>query len=150
MDSRLTDSSFPITISDKQYLASMLTDRDYGDLQNWAQAVFIKKAVAAVREADTALRQEVISIALKDSNAIEYGSELYTNLIWSEEGRIFSCWVMLRKRHPKLTFEEFRERYLRDRRDSDTQFIIAYNKMNEVILEASGGASTGNTKSGSE
>lgn len=150
MDSKLTDSAFPITIGEKLYQASMLTDRDYGDLQEWAQSAFIKKAINAVKKEDSEYRKEVIAVALKESHAIEYGTELYLSLIWSEEGRIYSCWVMLRKRHPKLSFEEFRERYLRDRSDSDEQFILAFRKMNEVIMEASGGASTGNTKSGQE
>ena len=145
-DNQLVDASFPIVIGNDTLFCSMLTDRDAGDLENWAQADFIRKATLAAKEFDTELRKEIIAVALKEAMDITYGDEVCHSVVWSREGIAVIGWVMLRKRHPKLTLEKFRAAYFSDEINHREQVLIAYQKLH-YIKEASGGASTGNTKS---
>lgn len=152
VDARLADASFPITIDKQQFLCSMLCDRDYGDLQEWAQSRFIKMATDAARRFDDVTKREVIAVALKEAIKILWGTDECDNLIWTPDGMKQLALAMIRKRHPSVKLEQLSKSIDNDKEEAYESIYVAYKKLNFNLeeKEASGGASTENSKSSDE
>lgn len=148
MDAKLFDSGYPLKIGGNEFVASILTDKDYGDLTHYMRSVFISIANRAARDFENEdERKELLAIAMKESLTIGWGTEDGFNIISSEDGVLHLGFQMLRKRHKGLTFKQFEELARKDLPDSIQQIQSVYSALNSVKEDDSGGSSTENTKS---
>lgn len=145
-DTKLFDSSFPMQIGDKEYQASMLTDRDYGDLDNFIKSFYVDIAYRAAENYTPQKRKELVTIALNESINVDWESDVGNSIICSREGMLRVGWQMCLKRHPALTFKEFRDEAYKNIASA----IMKIDNTWGMFLPAKedvGGSSTENNKS---
>lgn len=148
MDSKLFDSGYPIKIGGEEFTASMLTDRDFGDIDNYIKAQYVNTAYMAAENLSVAERKELTTIALNNAANITWESREGNDLIFSREGIIRLGWQMCRKRHPNLPFKVFYELAHKNLAESIFQIEAAYVALTPKMDEEDvGGSSTENKKS---
>jgi len=151
MDNKLSDAGYPIQIGDQEYTASMLTDRDYGDLDQYIQSVFIRMGCnAAELLDDESKKRELKSLALKDATQIGWGTSEGINIIATVDGILHLGFQMIRKRHAKILFSEFKQQALKNLSASINEINLIDRRLNYTIIDDDkkpGGASAGNEKS---
>ena len=147
-DTKLFDSAYPIKIGDVDFQASMLTDRDYGDMDLYLQSRYINMSVKATELMDNpVLKQEIIDRALTNATAINWSSEEGKNFINTTGGIQQLGYLMIRKRHPRITLKEFIAEYNKAPVAAAAAISVAFRYLNIDTAEDSGGSSTGNNKS---
>lgn len=108
--SRLTAASAPLRLGKTDYQMSRLTDRDISELDEWVQARFVENARASLKgEKDEALRQETLSIALKQALTITWMSGIGAKMMATPIGMARLVWQCIHKAHPKVTLEQLTE-----------------------------------------
>ena len=130
MDTKLSDSGFPMKIGDQEYTASMLTDRDYGDLSRYIQSEYINIATRAAELIDDEdQRRELKSVALSEATRIGWMTQEGVNIISSLDGLIHLGFQMIRKRHPKILYRQFESEARKDIRSS----LEEINKVDKLL-----------------
>ena len=147
MESRLFDSGYPMKIGGQEYTASALTDLDYGDLDNFIKSTYVNIAVAAGDELPSDKKKELISIALNNSLEIGWDTPEGDKILYSGRGMIRLGYQMIRKRHPTVTFKEFREHASKDVGASIQAIEIAYTTLTRILLQDLGGDPSDTVKS---
>lgn len=106
----VTAASFPVTIGEREYMMSPLSDRDIEEVNNWLRATYIQMARASITPDMTAAqREETLAVAMREARQINWydrdsGGRLMQDL--GGVSRVF--WQSLKKRHPDLTHDEVR------------------------------------------
>lgn len=149
MESKFLDGSFPMKIGDIEFNASTLTDKDYADLDGYIKSVFINIAINSSKNLEEDFRKELISVALKEAINIGWSSEEGIDIISTTEGCFRLGYQMCRKRHPNLSFNDFKKEASKKIADSVEQINIAYRTLNSIVGD-DGGSSTENSKSDSK
>lgn len=107
-DPRLADGSFPVTIGNNEFLMSMLTDKDEADLTGYIQAKYIEIA----RNIDKELQDddgEILKFALATAVKVTWMTRAGMEIINTNDGALRLGWQMMRKRHPGLSFKDFKD-----------------------------------------
>ncbi len=143
----MLDPSFPIKIGRMEYNTVMLCDKDYADMVGYFQSRYIASATKALPLVnEQTVKREILSVAIRDSNNITWGCPEAESLLWSREGILQLGWMMCRKRHPKLTIEQFtQESGANDEVEpgesniklakSIHEIVIAYEKLHYPMLK---------------
>jgi len=161
-DSKLFDAAIEFKVGDEVFYASMLTDRDFGDLDQWIKSKYINMAYEAAdlaveeasndRERSSALnrRKEMIETALLSATSIGWGSDEGWNFMMTSEGMIRLGFQFCRKRHPTLKFKEFDKEARKDVDKTVVEIDKIYGRFypKRVKEENTGGTPDGNSKSG--
>lgn len=148
-EQQLYNSGWPIKIGQEEYTASVLTDQDYGDLNNYLQARYVQLAKGIARSMDDDARREIISIALKDAMRITWGTEEGNEILWTEDGILHLGYQMIRRRHPNVPFSKFKAHYDSDKVAASDEIFGAHMKLN-LKQKEEGDAQTGQNKSNSD
>lgn len=158
-ENQLFDAAFPIKIGKQELQASMLTDRDYGDLDLYLKARYIHLVRETAGELTEDERKEVMSTAVNNSLKIGWHTDEGIELLFREDGLLHLGYQMIRKRHgAKFTFNKF-EALARGKKDKDGQYEDLKNSIVQILdawryfnkmLEDVGGSSTENDKSTEE
>ena len=125
----LTDAAFPIKINGKEYFASMLSDRDYGDLTQYIRAVIIRIARDSAKDFDEVTRAEIYNAALKAAASSGWGTMEGARIISTQEGSTMLGWVLIRKRHPKVSKEAFDRECSVDLAEAIGQIDLAFTQL---------------------
>lgn len=161
VENQLFDSAFPIKIGKQkiEFQTSMLTDRDYGDLDLYLKARYIELIRNTATNLSDEARKEVMSVAVNNSLKIGWATDEGIELIFREDGLLHLGYQMIRKRHgEKVSFNKFealcrgkknQDGQSEDLKDSIEQILTAWRYFNKM-LEDVGGSSTENDKSGSQ
>lgn len=151
VDTRLVDGSFPMKIGEVTYNASMLTDRDYGDIDNWIKSMYIALATNASKMLGETEKKELRVLALGTAISMTWGTDEGLEIMTSLSGLLKLGHQMCRKRHPQLTYEQFEKEAYKNLNDSLDQINIAYGIVHSIVdkkkEEDVGGSSTGSEKS---
>ena len=147
-DQKLADGAYPIRVGNREYLACTLTDRDYADLVGYCQHCYVQTAVNASKEMNGD-SSELLRFAIASASKITWASRECSEIIGTEDGTLRIGWQMLRKRHPQLGFDEFKEIVKKDEEEFYQQIALAHKILHpiEERKEDVGGSSTENTKS---
>lgn len=164
IDTKLHNSAMPMWIGDdkesenpalpknqRELWFSILTDKDYGDLDLYIKSRFIQLAEQNASLLSPLKRKEILSIAIKDSMQIGYDTDDGQEILWQNDGILHIGWISIRKRHPEMTFEMFEQLAKRNIIRSITNILTAYKALNFVEDDDKsgvGGPLTGNDKSG--
>lgn len=125
MDSKLADSSYPLKIGDEEYQASMLTDKDYGSLDNYIKAAYIENAfVVAESLVDENRKDEIKRFAMSQSTNVGWFTHEGINIMATQDGLLHLGFQMLRKQHQTLKFSEFKQQVFKHK---DTLHVSLMN-----------------------
>lgn len=154
MDSKLSDGAYPMNIGDCTYLASMLCDRDYADLDNYIKSVFIANAVNASSHIEKIEDKiDIRKIALREAVFVGWNTPERIGIMSTPDGIIHLGYQLIRKRHPNISLNDFVEEVKKDYLRAFEQINIADQVLNyslelqEDSEGAPGGSATGNGKS---
>lgn len=155
MDSKLFDSSWPMTIGNVEYSASIFTDRDYGDLDNWIRATYISNSFKSAEQLEKSDDSEDISkgfeirkFTLGEAPNVGWRTFEGINIMGTKEGILRIGWQMIRKRHPQVQFKDFKLEAEKDIIKSMTDINLVDKQLNYVKKDSSpGGADAENDKS---
>lgn len=139
-DARLANGSFPLKIGEQEFAATMLSDKDKGDLTGYIQSKYIEVAKNVGRESEDG--QELLKFALSTAVNITWGTKEGVEIIFTDEGLLRLGWQMIRKRHLGLSFKDFSELAKVSLANSITNIIEVYN-----FVHKSEDAPMGNDKS---
>jgi len=162
-DAKLFDAAIEFNVGEEVFYASLFTDRDFGDLDQWIKSKYINMAYDAAdlaietasneRERTTALsrRKEMIESAHLSATNIGWGTDEGWNLIVTNEGMIRLGFQFCRKRHPILKFKEFDKEARKDLKKTiieiDKVYGRFYTKKDKEDSEDIGGVPAENSKS---
>lgn len=151
MDSALFDSAIPMQIGNQQYMASMFTDKDYGDLDNYIRSSFIQMGVEAAEKLKNGMADKLISITLTKATEVGWMTVEGINIISTVDGICQLGFQSIRKRHPEVKYSEFRAEFDSNRAKACQNINLADRQLNFVKKKEgstdSGGSVTGNPKS---
>ena len=144
----IANGSFPIKIGTTEYQANVLTDRDYDDLTGYLQSRYIAMAVEASKNLPKTEADKLVKLAISGAFEVEWGSVDSAKIISTREGVTRLGWQMVRRSHPDVTFERFKNDAEKDIVIATENIINAYNFLNPLPnKEDVGGSSTENNKS---
>lgn len=147
-DTKLFDSAYPIKIGDVDFQASMLTDRDYGDMDLYLQSRYITMSVKATELLDNPIqRQEIIDRALSNATAVSWSSDEGRNFMQTIGAIQQLGYLMIRKRHPRVSVKDFIAEFNKNPSESMSAVSLAFRYLNVESAGDAGGSSTGNDKS---
>lgn len=139
-DSNLTGATYPLVISNKEFQASPLTDKDYGELDNYIQAKVIEVARNQLGGLSPAERSELLQAAIKAASSSGWGTVEGSKIINTVEGTMRIGWQMIKKKH-NVDFDSFSSLAQSKGPDVLMQNIeaidIAYGHLNLGITEES-------------
>lgn len=146
-DQKLADGAYPIRVGNNEFLACTLTDRDYADLVGYVQHKYIQTAINASKEMNGDA-SELKKFAIASATQITWASRECSEIIATEEGTLRIGWQMLRKRHPQLSFDDFKKVVETAPEEYYEQLVLAHKVLHEVEQKAGavGGASTESDK----
>jgi hypothetical protein len=104
-----TAAPAPITLGDKTFRMSPLSDVDIGELDQWLQARIVRIARNSLPEdADPALRAETIGAALDKAATMTWMSPKGAEMMATLDGMAQLIWQGCHRNHPGLTPEDVR------------------------------------------
>jgi len=145
-DPRFFDAAVPMKVGGVEYQASMFGDQNYADLVMYAQSKFVALAVSASKELSSEDKKILIGEALKQATGITYDSPECQNAIWSKDGVVQIGYQLVRKRQPRITFDEFKREFIKNVGESIDAVLMAFQQLH-FSTEDAGGSSTENSKS---
>lgn len=151
-DSRLSDSGFPMKIGDAEYTASMFSDKDWGDINEFIRSEYLSNATKAAINLPEELKAELLKVALSNVINVGWGTEEGNNIIYALDGKgiLRVGYQMIRKRNPRVSFAKFEEEAKKDLSLSINTIMNTYSYLQPVRsedMDESGGSSAENTKS---
>lgn len=125
-----TAAARPVTIKGRELRMSPLNDRDQAELDQWLQQRHIANARRSLRDSDAtpAERDEILSIALRQSMSITLASQEGVTMLATPEGIARLVWQSCRREHPDLTFEELRSLAMSD--EESLEAMQSFQKLN--------------------
>jgi hypothetical protein len=92
---------------------SPLTDKDIAELDNWLQSRVVEIAVRAIpQNAPAALREELLTIALKHATSMSWMTGEGAKQMGTIDGVSRVLWQSLKKEHPDITHDAVRSMML--------------------------------------
>lgn len=138
---QLTGAAIPITISGKKYQGSILSDKDYAELDSAIQDEVFEIAYRFSRRLTSQdERSEMLQAAAKAAATSGWGTQECWKYLNSPKGQARLMWQMIKKHHPKLTWEAFFADFTRDEhiQDNLTEASIKFNAVNSDVSVAPG------------
>lgn len=107
-ESKLVDSFTPFQIGDQEFKAHILTDKDFGDLNQYIKCKYIENVKKNTETLDEDDQKEFRAIALEEVNEIVWGTKFGHLIIFQRlDGLLHLGHQMIRKAHPNLLFRDF-------------------------------------------
>ena len=144
-NSALTKATYPLIIGGKEFAASTLTDKDYGEMDLYIQSKVIEVARVSSIGLFPTDRSELLQAAVKAAASSGWGTQEGSRILATVEGTARLGWQMIRA-NSRISFEEFLKLCRGDSvaatTDSMEAIQIAFNKLNgedeeEEVKEAS-------------
>lgn len=102
-------SPVEVTIGDRAYKMSPLSDRDTAELDEWVASALLVRAFAASRQLDGAGRSELIGHALREAACISYSDPTGWKIVYTPAGLARLFWQGIKRNHPATTYEEIKQ-----------------------------------------
>lgn len=130
MSAKIVASSVEFTLGDVTYRISPLSDRDYGEFENWVQDQFLDVAKRNLEGLAQADRDALLKAAYETASRLTVTSPESLKLMSTVNGAAYLLYLSLRRDHPDVTFEKAKEistdpKVLR-------QFMDRINELNRV------------------
>lgn len=138
-DSRLADSSLPMSIGGTEYNCSMLTDKDRGDLQEWVRSRYIQLAMKSSKGLEQGDRDELVRIAISGAMNISLASKEAIDILFSTNDNAIGIlrlgYQHILKRHPRVSFEVFCRNARKNLEDSCEAIMAMFTYFNTEETE---------------
>jgi hypothetical protein len=148
-DIHITAASAPLMLDEDEYQASPLTDKDLAELTTWIQTKIVQTAINSLPVATSqtlALREEILSIAVKASAAVSWQSLDGIKILETPDGMARITWQMTRKNHSGLEHSNF-IKYFKDPTNAQNFFLI-FQKLHPTLTKPMEGATGATEKKG--
>lgn len=150
-ESALANGAFPMKIGNVEYQASRFSDRDWADINEYVRSKYLSNMFEACKNLSSEMQADLKKTALSQLPQIHYDTDEGRNIIFSLDGNgIFHLgFQMIKKRHPKVTYEDFEKECRVDGKTATTKIMETYDYLMSPPegIDANGGASTENKKS---
>lgn len=133
MSANVTAASVEFVVGDITYRISPLSDRDFGEFENWVQDRFLDVAKRNLEGLVQADRDALLKAAYETSSRLTITSPEALKLMSTVDGAAYLLYLSLRRDHPDVTFEKAKEistnpKVLR-------QFMDRINELNRVEVQ---------------
>lgn len=145
VDPKLSAAPMEVTIRGEQYKMSPLSDKDFGALTQWTRSQYAKQAFESAKGLSPEMRDAVISVALRDSQKVEWYNEFGIRLWDTFDGWLEMFHLSLVKLHPRLNKEKLR---LLITGDPDPRELCNY--LHKIVADLNGFNSGNGQAEGSE
>ena len=140
IDPKMSASGGEVELAGKKYYLEPLTDKDYGEFENWLRLrpiIIARQNIAAIPGITQEEKEILLKEAMRLSAEINMVSVEGMRVMNTLDGAAYVTWLGLRKRQPELTFDKVRE-LLMDPKTLETA-MTEYERNNELAGLKKGG-----------
>ncbi len=130
MFAKVTGAPLEITVDGKKFRFSPLTDKDFGEFENWLQYQIIEKTVALLDKAPEQYRAGILEKAYAKAASISITSPETSEFMQSLDGGAKLLMLSLRKEHPDI--EELTIKDLMLTKEFSDQMLSALDWLNDT------------------
>lgn len=95
-----------VKLGNEEYLASVWTQREFAEWEEWARAEYRKRSLEASDGLPDEIQRELILRTHERASKITFVSTESSTLLASPAGFIKAWWMSLRLNHPKITEDD--------------------------------------------
>lgn len=107
----ITGAPGEVTINQRVFIMSPITDKDVGELNNWLRGRMLSAARASIPEGSPD-EEKIMDQAMRSALKMDWMANRH--LMTSPEHLLRMLWQLMRKEQPNLTSEEFSRELLAD------------------------------------
>ena len=128
---QLQGAGTPLIISEVEYQARTLTDRDYTEIDEYIKSEIVNIAYTAMRNNNLlpSDRQEMLSASLLAATKVNWFTDEGNHIMSSAKGMARLAWQMIKHFQPKLLFSKFLEEFKK------TEYLVENMQRTQQVFE---------------
>ena len=120
-----------VKLGGEEYQASVWTQREFAEWEEWVRATYRKRALEGVETMSDELRRDFTLQVFERASKLTFVSTESTSLMASPAGFIRAWWMSIKINHPKITEDDVGKLLLHPKTD--------YDKLAELAILGSPG-----------